>query len=50
MQLLTPKAMAGYAATMDYEAHIFIRSLYEETLKGKVAIDPAHYAGRFALK
>lgn len=49
-QLMTPKALQGYARTMDYEAHIFIRSLYEETKQGKLPINPAHYSGRFALK
>lgn len=47
---LTPKAMQGYASVMDYEAHMLIKSLYEESLKGKRAINTTHYTGRFALK
>lgn len=50
MQLLTPKAIQGYSSILDYEAHILIRSLYEETKGGKLPINPAHYAGRYALK
>ncbi|KDR71228.1 hypothetical protein GALMADRAFT_143937 [Galerina marginata CBS 339.88] len=46
---LNPKAMQGYAAVMDYESHILIKSLFEESLQGKLPINPAHFAGRFAL-
>ncbi|KJA25291.1 hypothetical protein HYPSUDRAFT_85428 [Hypholoma sublateritium FD-334 SS-4] len=46
---LNPKAMQSYAAVMDYESHIFIKSLFEESLRGKLPINPAHFAGRFAL-
>lgn len=42
--------MQGYAAVMDYESHILIKSLFEESLRGKLPINPAHFAGRFALK
>jgi hypothetical protein len=35
---------------MEYESHIFIKSLYEEGQKGSLPINPAHYSGRFALK
>ncbi|KIM37140.1 hypothetical protein M413DRAFT_13508 [Hebeloma cylindrosporum] len=48
-QVLTPKAMQGFASIMEYESHIFIKSLYEEGQKGGHPINPAHYAGRFAL-
>ncbi|KAG5729753.1 Cytochrome P450 2F2 [Termitomyces sp. T112] len=48
-QLLTPKAIQGYADVMDYEAHIFIRSLFDETKQGLLPINPSHYCGRFAL-
>ncbi|KAG6909248.1 hypothetical protein DXG01_001430 [Tephrocybe rancida] len=48
-QILTPKALQGYAGIMDYEAHMFIRSLYDESKKGVLPINPAHYTGRFAL-
>ncbi|TFK38305.1 cytochrome P450 [Crucibulum laeve] len=47
--VLTPKAMQGYINIMEYEAHIFIKSLYDEGIRGTSAINPAHYAGRFAL-
>ena len=42
--------MKGYASIMEYESHTFIKSLYEEGQKGGVPINPAHYAGHFALK
>ncbi|KAG6902440.1 hypothetical protein C0995_016619 [Termitomyces sp. Mi166 len=48
-QLLTPKALQGYLDVMDYEAHIFIRSLYEQSKGGLLPVNPAHYCGRFAL-
>ncbi|KIM37141.1 hypothetical protein M413DRAFT_31085 [Hebeloma cylindrosporum] len=48
-QVLAPKAMQGFASIMEYESHILIKSLYEEGQKGKLPINPAHYAGRFAL-
>ncbi|KAH9481030.1 Cytochrome P450 monooxygenase [Psilocybe cubensis] len=41
--------MEQYASFMDYEAHIFIKSLYDEGVKGDKPVNPAHYAGRFAL-
>ena len=49
-QVLTPKAMQGFANIMDYESHILVKSLYELGHKGEVPVNPAHYAGRFALK
>ncbi|KAJ4466755.1 cytochrome P450 [Lentinula aciculospora] len=49
MQLLTPKAMEGYADSLDYEAHIMIRTLKDDGHSGKVPLNPHHYAGRFAL-
>ncbi|KAH9991551.1 cytochrome P450 [Russula vinacea] len=48
-QLLTPKAIQGYASVLDYEAHILIRSMYYETAMGKLPINPAHFVGRYAL-
>jgi cytochrome P450 len=48
-QLLTPKAIQGYASVLDYEAHILIRSMYHETGMGKLPINPAHFVGRYAL-
>jgi hypothetical protein len=50
MQLLTPKAIQGYASVLDYEAHILVRSMYYETKMGKLPINPAHFVGRYALK
>ncbi|KXN84313.1 3-hydroxyphenylacetate 6-hydroxylase, partial [Leucoagaricus sp. SymC.cos] len=49
MWLLNSKAIRTYAETIDYEAHMFLRSLYETSKGGQVPIDPAHYAGRYAL-
>ncbi|KAJ3900492.1 cytochrome P450 [Lentinula edodes] len=49
MQLLTPTAIEGYAHSLDYEAHILIRTLKDDGQSGKVPINPHHYAGRFAL-
>jgi hypothetical protein len=50
MQLLTPKAIQGYSSVLDYEAHILVRSLYHQSKMGTLPINPAHYAGRYALK
>ena len=50
MQLLTPKAIQGYASVLDYEAHILVRSMYYETRAGTLPINPAHFVGRYALK
>ena len=50
MQLLTPKAIQGYASILDYEAHILVRSLYYETKMEKLPVNPAHFVGRYALK
>jgi hypothetical protein len=51
MRLLTPKAIQGYASVLDYEARILVRSMYHETKKEKLPIiNPAHFAGRYALK
>ncbi|KAH8102034.1 cytochrome P450 [Cristinia sonorae] len=49
MQLLTPKAINGYAEVLEYEANILVRSLLQESGYGKLPINPAHYAGRYAL-
>jgi hypothetical protein len=50
MQLLTPKAIQKYADVLDYEAAILVRSFYDESNKGTLPLDPANYAGRYALK
>ncbi|KAL4268978.1 cytochrome P450 family protein [Pleurotus pulmonarius] len=49
MWLLNPKAVQGYAGIIDYEAHMLVRSLYEASLQGGSSVDPANYAGRYAL-
>ncbi|KAJ7826623.1 cytochrome P450, partial [Mycena leptocephala] len=49
MQLLTPKAIQKYADVLDYEAAILVRSFYDESNKGTLPLDPANYAGRYAL-
>ncbi|KAJ7090846.1 cytochrome P450 [Mycena belliarum] len=49
MQLLTPKALQTYAHVLDYEASILVRSLYQESKGGSLPLDPASYAGRYAL-
>lgn len=50
MQLLTPRAIQGYNSKLEYEAHILIRSLYEDSLKGDFAINPSRNVGRYVLK
>lgn len=42
--------MQSYASTLDYEARIMIRSLFNETKQCTLPINPAHYAGRYAFK
>ncbi|KAI0291407.1 cytochrome P450 [Russula brevipes] len=49
MQLLNHRAIQGYAPVLDYEAHILVRSMYHETNMGALPINPAHFAGRYAL-
>jgi hypothetical protein len=50
MQLLTPKAIQGYSSVLDYEAHILVRSLFHQSNTGALPVNPAHIAGRYALK
>jgi hypothetical protein len=50
MQLLTPKAIQGYASVLDYEAHILVRSMYHEGKAGALPINPAHFVSHYALK
>ena len=50
MQRLNPKAVGVYMQTLDYEAHTLLQSLFTDTKGGVLPINPAHYAGRFALK
>ncbi|KAF8521209.1 cytochrome P450 [Hysterangium stoloniferum] len=49
MSLLTHKAISKYAHVLDYEAHIFIRSMFQESMAGLLPLNPTHYAGRYAL-
>ena len=49
-QVLNPKAIEGFTSVIEYESHIFIKSLYEQGKNGELSINPAHYSGRFALK
>lgn len=50
MQLLTPLALKSFESVIDYEADILVASLYKDTCAGAVSINPANYAGRYALK
>ena len=50
MQCLNPKAVGTYMQTLDYEAHILVQSLFLDTKGGVLPVNPAHYAGRYALK
>ncbi|KAH9922938.1 cytochrome P450 [Fomitopsis serialis] len=47
--MLSSKAVEGYTAALDYEAHMLIHSLYHDTEQGKASVDPAHYVGRYVL-
>ncbi|KIK50801.1 hypothetical protein GYMLUDRAFT_50988 [Collybiopsis luxurians FD-317 M1] len=49
MQLLTPKAIEGYASNLNYEAHILMNTLMEDGRLGQTPLNPHHYAGRYAL-
>ncbi|KAF5379610.1 hypothetical protein D9757_009194 [Collybiopsis confluens] len=49
MQLLTPKAIEGYADNLEYEAHILIRTMMSNGGRGTVPLNPHNYAGRYAL-
>jgi len=50
MQRLNPKAVGACMQTIDYEAHTLLQSLFVDTQGGVLPVDPAHYAGRYALK
>ncbi|KIK54001.1 hypothetical protein GYMLUDRAFT_77292 [Collybiopsis luxurians FD-317 M1] len=49
MQLLTLKAVEGYADNLNYEARILTRTLMEGSRFGHIPLNPHHYAGRYAL-
>ncbi|PPQ84569.1 hypothetical protein CVT25_015769 [Psilocybe cyanescens] len=46
---LSPKSMEGHAAIMDYEAHMLMKSLYEQSHRGKVSLNTTQATGRYAL-
>ncbi|TCD69744.1 hypothetical protein EIP91_006511 [Steccherinum ochraceum] len=48
-QFLTPKAVAGFANEIDYEAHIMLRSFYNSAAKGVGPVCPQHDTVRYAL-
>lgn len=50
ISLLTPKAIQTYAHVLDYEAHVLVRSLFQDGKQGSLPINPAKYAGRYVLK
>ncbi|KXN88563.1 Phenylacetate 2-hydroxylase [Leucoagaricus sp. SymC.cos] len=47
--ILAPRVLEDYAATLEYEAHILIKSMYHDTQQGKMPVNPARYAGRYVL-
>ena len=49
-QLLTPKAMSGYAAMIDYEAHMMIRTLSNVSMRGMKPVNPSHWCFRYTFK
>ncbi|KAJ7642046.1 cytochrome P450 [Roridomyces roridus] len=46
---LSIKAIDSYAHVLDYEASVFVHTLYAEGNKGAVSINPMRHAGRFAF-
>ncbi|THH32131.1 hypothetical protein EUX98_g2072 [Antrodiella citrinella] len=48
-QFMTPKAVAGFANEIDYEAHILMQTFYTETAKGAGPVSPQHDTVRYAL-
>ncbi|KAF9254155.1 cytochrome P450, partial [Marasmius fiardii PR-910] len=47
--ILAPRVVEGYSTQLDYEAHMLIRSLYQDTKQGEVPVNPARYVGRYVL-
>ncbi|PCH43872.1 cytochrome P450 [Wolfiporia cocos MD-104 SS10] len=47
--ILAPKAIKRYHSTLQYEAHMLVRSLYYGTQNGTIPVNPARYAGRYVL-
>jgi len=50
MQALNPRAVQGFTSVLDYEAHILVRSMYHETRKGTIPVNPARFVCRYTLK
>jgi hypothetical protein len=50
MQALNPRAIQRFTSVLDYEAHILVQSMYHETRKGTIPINPARFIGRYTLK
>ncbi|KAJ7836881.1 cytochrome P450 [Mycena olivaceomarginata] len=46
---LSPKAIDSYAHVLDYEASVFVHTLYSDGKQGTVAINPMRHAGRYAF-
>ncbi len=50
MQALNPRAVQEFTSVLDYETHILVRSMYQETKKGTIPVNPARFVGRYTLK
>jgi len=50
MQALNPRAVQGFTSVLDYEAHTLVRSMYHETRKGTIPVNPARFVCRYTLK
>lgn len=50
MQALNIRAVQAFNSVLDYEAHILVQSMYHETRKGTIPIDPVRFVGRYTLK
>ncbi|KAH9477254.1 Cytochrome P450 monooxygenase verL [Psilocybe cubensis] len=48
-QALSPKSMEDHADIMDYEAHMLIKALYEQSERGTTPLSPAQASVRYAL-
>ncbi|KAF8996231.1 cytochrome P450 [Cyathus striatus] len=48
-KILSQKPMQDYSRAMDYESRAFIKSLFDDGLKGECAVDPTPYTGLFTL-
>ena len=50
MQALNPRAVQEFTSVLDYEARVLVQSMYHETKKGTIPINPADFVGRYTLK